>query len=159
MLPSYEQRARLSKMATPYKNGTTFPPENEEVGTGPGGGNTQSRVQILLSPEHAEMAYLYDRKKTFCVECSYFVGQVTCMIGEWRADWPEFLVGLTQREGSGAVADSKWGTQGHVLQQLRPVLVLFQSLSGNGKESLVNGPGCKHTLWNVNSFVTNRAFC
>lgn len=80
------------------------------------------------------------------------------MIGEWRADWPEFLVG-TQREGSGAVADSKWGTQGHVLQQLRPVLVLFQSLSENGKESLVNGPGCKHTLWNVNSFVTSRAFC
>ena len=51
-------------MATPYKNGTTFPPENEEVGTGPGGGDSQSRVQILLSPEHAEMAYLYDRKKT-----------------------------------------------------------------------------------------------
>ena len=54
MLPSYEQRARLFKMATPYKNGTTFPPENEEVGRtvrGGGGGrvsggDTRSRVNL-----------------------------------------------------------------------------------------------------------------
>ena len=47
MLPSYEQRAKLFKMATPYKNGTTFPPENEEVGRtvrGVSVGDTRSRV-------------------------------------------------------------------------------------------------------------------
>ena len=44
MLPSYEQRAKLFKMATPYKNGTTFPPENEEVGrTVRGGGGEGGR--------------------------------------------------------------------------------------------------------------------
>ena len=51
MLPSYEQRARLFKMATPYKNGTTFPPENEEVGRTVregrvSGGDTRSRVNL-----------------------------------------------------------------------------------------------------------------
>lgn len=83
------------------------------------------------------MAYLFDKRETVTVECSYFVGQVT--FDEWRAEWPEFVVG-NQRGGSGAVADSKWGTQGHVVPQLRPVLVLFPDplrkwKGGSGKQT------------------------